>query len=207
MIIKEATFVASNAKLEQLPASTMPEYAFVGRSNVGKSSLINMICSRKGLAKTSGKPGKTITINHFIINGSWYLVDLPGYGYAKRSKDAREKWSVLMDSYLLNRPNLITTFILIDSRIEPQKSDLQLMEWMGEHALPFVIVFTKSDKLGAVNLEKSVNTYKKQLLLQWEELPPVIVTSSELRKGKEEILDYIDSNNQHFDPYSNSIRT
>ena len=112
-----------------------------------------------------------------------------------------------MDSYLLNRPNLITTFILIDSRIEPQKSDLQLMEWMGEHALPFVIVFTKSDKLGAVNLEKSVNTYKKQLLLQWEELPPVIVTSSELRKGKEEILDYIDSNNQHFDPYSNSIRT
>jgi GTP-binding protein len=207
MIIKEATFVASNAKLEQLPASTMPEYAFVGRSNVGKSSLINMLCSRKGLAKTSGKPGKTITINHFIINSSWYLVDLPGYGYAKRSKDAREKWSVLMDSYLLNRTNLITTFILVDSRIEPQKSDLQLMEWMGENALPFVIVFTKSDKLGAVNLEKSVNSYKKQLLLQWEELPPFIVTSSELKIGKDEILDYIDSNNQHFNPYSNSIRT
>jgi len=147
MMIKEAVFITSNSKIDKLPAATLPEYAFVGRSNVGKSSLINMLCARKALAKTSAKPGKTITINHFLIDNAWYLVDLPGYGYAKRSKLARDQWAVLMDAYLLKRTNLVCTFILIDSRLSPQASDLELMEWMAERQLPFVLVFTKSDKL------------------------------------------------------------
>lgn len=198
MIIKEATFVASNAKLEQLPATVLPEFAFVGRSNVGKSSLINMLCVRNGLAKTSSKPGKTITINHFIINNAWYLVDLPGYGYAKRSKDARAQWRILMDAYLMKRGNLMSTFILVDSRIEPQKADLELMEWMGERGLPFVIVFTKSDKLGTTKRDQAVAEYKKQLLQKWEELPPYIVSSSELKLGREELLNYIEAAIPHF---------
>lgn len=202
MIIKEADFVASNAKMSKLPTAVLPEYAFVGRSNVGKSSLINMLCSRKGLAKTSAKPGKTITINHFIINNTWFLVDLPGYGYARRSKSARDEWRVLMNNYLLKRENLINTFILVDSRIEAQKSDLQLMEWMSENYLPFSIVFTKTDKLGSTNLEKLLDNYKKQLLLNWEELPPIFVTSSENGTGRDEILDYIEVNNQFFKPSS-----
>lgn len=193
MIIKEAIFVASNAKLEQLPATILPEFAFVGRSNVGKSSLINMLCTRNGLAKTSSKPGKTITINHFIINNAWYLVDLPGYGYAKRSKDARAQWRILMDAYLMKRSNLMSTFILVDSRIEPQKADLELMEWMGERGLPFVIVFTKSDKLGTNKREQAVAEYKKQLLQHWEELPPYIISSSELKLGRDELLNYIEA--------------
>lgn len=198
MIIKEATFVASNAKLEQLPATVLPEFAFVGRSNVGKSSLINMLCVRNGLAKTSSKPGKTITINHFIINNAWYLVDLPGYGYAKRSKDARAQWRILMDAYLMKRSNLMSTFILVDSRIEPQKADLELMEWMGERGLPFVIVFTKSDKLGTTKRDQAVAEYKKQLIQKWEELPPYIVSSSELKLGREELLNYIEAAIPHF---------
>ena len=193
MIIKEAIFIASNAKLEQLPATILPEFAFVGRSNVGKSSLINMLCARNGLAKTSSKPGKTITINHFIINNAWYLVDLPGYGYAKRSKDARAQWRILMDAYLMKRSNLMSTFILVDSRIEPQKADLELMEWMGERGLPFVIVFTKSDKLGTNKREQAVAEYKKQLLQHWEELPPYIISSSELKLGRDELLNYIET--------------
>ena len=198
MIIKEATFVASNAKLEQLPATVLPEFAFVGRSNVGKSSLINMLCVRNGLAKTSSKPVKTITINHFIINNAWYLVDLHGYGYAKRSKDARAQWRILMDAYLMKRSNLMSTFILVDSRIEPQKADLELMEWMGERGLPFVIVFTKSDKLGTTKRDQAVAEYKKQLLQKWEELPPYIVSSSELKLGREELLNYIEAAIPHF---------
>ncbi len=198
MIIKEATFVASNAKLEQLPATVLPEFAFVGRSNVGKSSLINMLCVRNGLAKTSSKPGKTITINHFIINNAWYLVDLPGYGYAKRSKDARAQWRILMDAYLMKRSNLMSTFILVDSRIEPQKADLELMEWMGERGLPFVIVFTKSDKLGTTKRDQAGAENKKQLLQKWEELPPYIVSSSELKLGREELLNYIEAAIPHF---------
>lgn len=198
MIIKEATFVASNGKLEQLPAPVLPEFAFVGRSNVGKSSLINMLCGRNGLAKTSSKPGKTITINHFIINKAWYLVDLPGYGYAKRSRDAREQWRILMDAYLLKRTNLMNTFILVDSRIEPQKPDLELMEWMAERSLPFVIVFTKTDKLGTTKRDQAIAEYKKQLLQQWEELPPYILSSSELKLGRDELLNQIESAIQYF---------
>lgn len=198
MMIKEAVFITSNSKIDKLPAATLPEYAFVGRSNVGKSSLINMLCARKALAKTSAKPGKTITINHFLIDNSWYLVDLPGYGYAKRSKLARDQWAVLMDAYLLKRTNLVCTFILIDSRLSPQASDLELMEWMAERQLPFVLVFTKSDKLGATNLEKAIAVYKEQLLLNWEELPEMIITSSEKARGRDELLDFIQSNNQLF---------
>ncbi len=198
MMIKEAVFITSNSKIDKLPAATLPEYAFVGRSNVGKSSLINMLCARKALAKTSAKPGKTITINHFLIDNAWYLVDLPGYGYAKRSKLARDQWAVLMDAYLLKRTNLVCTFILIDSRLSPQASDLELMEWMAERQLPFVLVFTKSDKLGATNLEKAIAVYKEQLLLNWEELPEMIITSSEKARGRDELLDYIQSNNQLF---------
>jgi len=198
MMIKEAVFITSNSKIDKLPAATLPEYAFVGRSNVGKSSLINMLCARKALAKTSAKPGKTITINHFLIDNAWYLVDLPGYGYAKRSKLARDQWAVLMDAYLLKRTNLVCTFILIDSRLSPQASDLQLMEWMAERQLPFVLVFTKSDKLGATNLEKAIAVYKEQLLLNWEEMPEMIITSSEKARGRDELLDYIQSNNQLF---------
>ncbi len=196
MIIQTADFVISSSKFDKLPSPTMPEYAFIGRSNVGKSSLINMLCNRKGLAKTSGKPGKTITINHFIINNSWYLVDLPGYGYARRSKEAREIWLKLMEQYLHNRQNLISTFILVDSRIEAQASDLQMMEWMAIMELPFVIVFTKTDKLGHTKLEQLIAAYKKKLLQQWEELPEIILSSSETGRGRDEILNFIEANNE-----------
>lgn len=207
MIISEAVFIMSNTKIEALPKPDYPEYAFVGRSNVGKSSLINMLTQKKGLAKTSGKPGKTITINHFLINKNWYLVDLPGYGYAKRAKIEREKWKKLMGRYLLERSNLIYTFILIDIRIEPQQSDLELMEWMAEKTLPFVIIFTKSDKLGKTSLDKALAAYKKQLLQNWEELPLMFSSSSSTGLGKDEILDLIDIQNQDFVNYSSSIIT
>jgi GTP-binding protein len=189
-----------------MPTPTMPEYAFIGRSNVGKSSLINMLTMRNGLAKTSGRPGKTITVNHFLINNAWYLVDLPGYGYAKRARTEREKWKQMMYRYLLDRPNLIYTFILVDVRVAPQNSDLELMEWMAEKQLPFVVVFTKTDKLGGAALSSAVAAYKKQLLQKWEELPLMILTSSENRKGREEILQLIEEENRQFDLYSNSIK-
>ncbi len=198
MIIKEAEFVTSTAKFEKLPQALMPEYAFIGRSNVGKSSLINMLCSRNGLAKTSGKPGKTITINHFIINNNWYLVDLPGYGYARRSKEARAQWQKFMEQYLRKRTNLVCTFILVDSRIEPQASDLEMMEWMGALELPFVIVLTKTDKLGQTTLDKLLEAYKKKLLQQWEELPPIILSSSQTTRGRDQLLDFIETNNELF---------
>ncbi len=198
MIINEVEFVASNGRIDKLPEAKLPEYAFIGRSNVGKSSLINMLTAKKGLARTSSKPGKTITMNHYIINNEWYLVDLPGYGYAKRSRSAREQWRVLMEKYLQQRRNLVNTFILVDARIEPQASDLEMMEWMGSMQLPFVVVFTKTDKLGSVNLQKALSAYKKKLLLQWEELPLMMVTSSETAKGKDELLQFISANNALF---------
>ena len=201
MIIKDAHFIASNSKFDKLPKDNMPEYAFIGRSNVGKSSLINALVQRRGLAKTSSTPGKTIAINHFMVNNSWYLVDLPGYGYAQRSKKSREEWRVMLANYISRRRNLICTFVLVDSRIEPQNSDIGFMEWLGENEVPFCIVFTKADKLGKLELERNVEAYKKRLLEDWEELPRVFVTSSESRLGREEILDFIEQQNLELEAY------
>ena len=201
MIIKDAHFVSSNTKFDKLPKDNIPEYAFIGRSNVGKSSLINALVQRRGLAKTSSTPGKTIAINHFIVNDSWYLVDLPGYGYAQRSKKAREEWRVMLANYIRRRRNLICTFVLVDSRIEPQNSDIGFMEWLGENQVPFCIVFTKADKLGKMELEKNVEAYKQRLLQDWEELPQIFITSSESKLGREEILDYIEQQNIDLEHY------
>ncbi len=187
----KALFVKSSVQLSQLPSSEIPEFAFIGRSNVGKSSLINTLTSSKGLAKTSGSPGKTQAINHFIINDKWHLVDLPGYGFAKVSQATRAEWESLMKSYFLNRTQLITTFVLIDIRLEPQKNDLDFIEFLGTNGVPFSIVFTKADKLTPNQALKKVNDYKASLLKTWEELPPVFVTSATNRTGKEELLQYI----------------
>lgn len=187
----KALFVKSSVQLSQLPSSEIPEFAFIGRSNVGKSSLINTLTSSKGLAKTSGSPGKTQTINHFIINDKWHLVDLPGYGFAKVSQATRAEWESLMKSYFLNRTQLITTFVLIDIRLEPQKNDLDFIEFLGTNGVPFSIVFTKADKLTPNQALKKVNDYKSSLLKTWEELPPVFVTSATNRTGKDELLQYI----------------
>jgi GTP-binding protein len=196
--INFADFITSSAKWQQCPDPVKPEYAMIGRSNVGKSSLINMLTGRRKLAKISGTPGKTITINHFMINGEWYLVDLPGYGYAKRSKSERAKWEKMIRGYLLNRQNMMSVFVLVDARHDPQKNDLEFIEWLGMSKIPFVIVFTKADKLSKNQLEQSIAKYKKTLLGSWEELPPMIVTSSETGLGKDEILDYIEENNKVF---------
>lgn len=201
MIIKDAHFVSSNTKFDRLPKDNIPEYAFIGRSNVGKSSLINALVQRRGLAKTSSTPGKTIAINHFMVNGKWYLVDLPGYGYAQRSKKSREEWRVMLANYISRRRNLLYTFVLVDSRIEPQNSDIGFMEWLGENRVPFCIVFTKADKLNKVELEKNVEAYKKRLLEDWEELPPIFVTSSETKMGREEILVFIEQQNLELERY------
>lgn len=187
----KALFVKSSVQLSQLPSSEIPEFAFIGRSNVGKSSLINTLTSSKGLAKTSGSPGKTQTINHFIINEKWHLVDLPGYGFAKVSQSTRAEWESLMKSYFLNRQQLITTFVLIDIRLEPQKNDLDFIEFLGTNGVPFSIVFTKADKLTPNQALKKVNDYKASLLNSWEELPPIFVTSATNRTGKDELLQYI----------------
>jgi len=187
----KAQFVKSSVQLSQLPSSEIPEFAFIGRSNVGKSSLINTLTSSKGLAKTSGSPGKTQAINHFIINEKWHLVDLPGYGFAKVSQATRAEWESLMKSYFLNRKQLITTFVLIDIRLEPQKNDLDFIEFLGTNGVPFSIIFTKSDKLSPNQALKKVNDYKTSLLTTWEELPPVFVTSATNRTGKDELLQYI----------------
>ncbi len=191
MQIKQAHFVISNTNHLKCPPPDLPEYAFIGRSNVGKSSLINMLTGRKALAKISRTPGKTQLINHFIINEKWYLVDLPGYGFAKISKSIRQKWENMTWNYLINRTNLVTTFILIDSRLEPQKADLELISWFGEENLPFVVLFTKIDKLSKRQLFINVENYKKRLSEQWEELPLSIITSAKTGTGKEDILSYI----------------
>ena len=201
MIIKDARFICSNTKFDKLPKDNMPEYAFIGRSNVGKSSLINALVQRKGLAKTSSTPGKTIAINHFVVNNAWYLVDLPGYGYAQRSKKSREEWRVMLANYISRRRNLICTFVLVDSRIEPQNSDIGFMEWLGENQVPFCIVFTKADKLSKAELDRNVEAYKKRLLEDWEDLPNVFITSAENKQGREELLDYIKQQNNELENY------
>ena len=192
MEIKSAEFVVSNTDVKKCPEGNKPEYAFIGRSNVGKSSLINMITGKKGLAMTSSKPGKTQLINHFIINDSWYLVDLPGYGYAQRGKEGRENIRRIIEDYILEREQLTNLFVLLDCRLEAQKIDLEFMEWLGENGIPFSTVFTKIDKLGGGKLRENLNAYTKKLLESWEELPPILLTSSEKKEGKEELLNYID---------------
>lgn len=196
MDIKDARFEISNTDVKKCPDSSVPEYAFIGRSNVGKSSLINMLTRRKGLAKTSQTPGKTLLINHFSINnGSWYLVDLPGYGFAARGKTQREEIKRIIEDYILQRPQMECLFVLVDIRHKPQKIDLEFLEWLGENNVPFALVFTKADKLGPVAGADMVDKYKKELLLNWEELPPIFVTSAEKGRGRDEILDFIESIN------------
>lgn len=195
MVIKSAEFVISNSQVSKCPTTGLPEYAFIGRSNVGKSSLINMLTGCKGLAMTSQKPGKTQLINHFIINDAWYLVDLPGYGYARLSKDGREKLKKMIEDYTLERKELICLFVLVDARHDPQKIDLEFIEWLGEEGVPFALVFTKADKLTKGKLVANIEGYKARLRQQWEELPPLFITSSEESLGREELLDYIDGIN------------
>ena len=196
MIIKDAQFVISNTDYRKCPQDGKPEYAFIGRSNVGKSSLINMLTNRKGLAMTSSKPGKTQLINHFIINNEWYLVDLPGYGYAQRGKDGREQIRKIIDNYILKRPELTCLFLLLDCRHEPQKIDLDFINWLGEEGIPFVIVFTKTDKISKGRLKDNSEAYINKLHETWEEIPTIFYTSSEQRAGGDEILDYIDNINK-----------
>ena len=204
MVIKNAEYLISSAKVEQCPKVELPEYAFIGRSNVGKSSLINMLADNNKLAKTSATPGKTILINHFLINKvtegkmpasladrPWYLVDLPGYGYAKRSKKDQESFEHMITSYILEREQMTLLFLLIDVRLDPQKIDLEFIEWLGENSVPFAIIFTKADKVSKGRLGGNVQHYLKELSKQWEELPPYFVTSSENRMGREELLQYI----------------
>lgn len=192
-MIKTAEFVSSFADVAKCPSPDKPEFAFIGRSNVGKSSLINMLTNRKNLAKTSGKPGKTQTINHFIINGSWYLVDLPGYGYASVSRDKRFTFGKMIEQYILKRPNLHCLMILLDARHEPQKIDLHFIEWSGEHGIPLALVFTKSDKLTRAQVKKNIGRYQQTLLEQWEELPPLLVTSALQKTGRDEVLNFIEN--------------
>lgn len=192
MEIKQAEFVISNTDVRKCPEGDMPEFAFIGRSNVGKSSLINMLTKHKGLAKTSSTPGKTLLINHFLINKNWYLVDLPGYGYAQRSKTQREQLKKMIDNYVLNREQMYNLFLLIDSRHEPQEIDLEFMRFLGANGVPFSIVFTKADKLSKLRLKTNTENYKKKLLEEWEELPPIFITSSSAAEGRTELLDYIE---------------
>lgn len=189
--IKSARFVISNSNIAKCPQDGKPEFAFIGRSNVGKSSLINMLTRHSKLAMTSSMPGKTLLINHFIVNGDWYLVDLPGYGYAKRSKLQVERLEEMISGYILDREQMTLLFVLVDSRLEPQKIDLEFFEWLGENGVPFAIVFTKADKLKKVELRNNIEKYKRRLLEQWEELPPCFITSSESAQGREELLAYI----------------
>lgn len=195
MLIRKAEFIASNTDYRKCPKPDKPEYAFIGRSNVGKSSLINYLLQRKNLARVSATPGKTRLINHFTVNDEWFLVDLPGYGYARISKTEREKWEKMIRDYLLKRTNLLMTFLLLDSRIELKKTDKEMINWFGENQLPFAIVFTKSDKLTANQLSSNIAEVKQALLDEWEELPPVFITSSETGKGGDEILAMIQENN------------
>ena len=195
MVIKSAEFVISNSRVEKCPTTGLPEYAFIGRSNVGKSSLINMLTARKGLAMTSQKPGKTQLINHFIINDAWYLVDLPGYGYARLGKDSRDSLRRMIEDYVLERKELVLLFVLLDCRHDPQKIDLEFIQWLGEEGVPFALVFTKADKLSKGRLAANIEAYKAKLREEWEELPPIFVTSSEERVGRDELLGYIEEIN------------
>ena len=196
MEIKSAEFVISNTKVDLCPKGDLPEYAFIGRSNVGKSSLINMLTKKPKLAMTSATPGKTLLINHFLVNKEWYLVDLPGYGYAARGKKQVDKIQKIIEDYVLEREQMTNLFVLIDIRLEPQKIDLEFFEWLGENGVPFSIIFTKADKLSVGKAKVNVNDYMKKLGEQWEELPPVFISSSEKKMGRTEILDYIESINQ-----------
>lgn len=198
MIIKSAEFLCSNTKVDKLPPANKPEYAFIGRSNVGKSSLINAITRKKSLAKTSQKPGKTQLINHFLINENWYLVDLPGYGFAVTSKTNRNEWEKFIRNYLLKRENLQCIFVLIDSRLEPQKIDLEFCNWLGEIGMPFVLAFTKADKQSSLKSKTNIQLFIKSLLLTFEEAPQHFLTSSETKLGCEEILQFIDQVNSGF---------
>ena len=191
MDIKTAEFSISAPMVSMCPNDTKPEYAFIGRSNVGKSSLINMLTNNKKLAKTSATPGKTLLINHFIINKEWYLVDLPGYGFAKRSKKEVTKLDQMIRGYILQREQLVNVFVLVDIRLEPQQIDLEFIDWLGQSSIPFAIVFTKVDKLSANKASQSMEAYKKKLLETWEELPPMFLTSAEKKQGRDEVLDYI----------------
>ncbi|RCH56538.1 YihA family ribosome biogenesis GTP-binding protein [Mucilaginibacter hurinus] len=199
MIVKSAEFICSNTQVSKLPAPVMPEYAFIGRSNVGKSSLINMLVSKKGLAKTSQTPGKTQLINHFLINENWYLVDLPGYGYARISKSKKEDWDKFIRAYLDKRESLQCVMVLVDSRLEPQKIDLQFCNWLGEKGLSFVIIFTKADKQSAIKTDQNVAKFKKGLLATFEEMPPYFITSAENQTGRDEVLGFIDEINKGFE--------
>lgn len=192
MIVNNARFVISNTEVDKCPADLRHEFAFIGRSNVGKSSLINMLTGQKGLAMTSSTPGKTLLINHFLVNDEWYLVDLPGYGFARRSKDGRKEITRIIKSYILNRVQMTCLFLLIDGRHKPQKNDLEFMEWLGENGVPFCIVFTKLDKLSASAAKAATAAYCAELLERWEELPPIFRTSSVDRRGRNEILSYIE---------------
>ncbi len=197
MEIKQARFVISNTNIKKCPAPTIPEYAFIGRSNVGKSSLINMLTKSRSLAKISGKPGKTRLINHFIINESWYLVDLPGYGYAKVPIAEKKKWEKFIRNYILNRENLYCLFVLIDIRREPLPADLEFMEWLGINGVPFAIIFTKADKLKPGEPEANVNRYIEKMEEKWEEMPKWFISSAEKAVGKDEILSYIEKINKN----------
>lgn len=196
MEITSAEFVVSNSRADMCPDTQLPEYAFIGRSNVGKSSLINMLTGRPNLAMTSSTPGKTLLINHFMVNKSWYLVDLPGYGYAQRGKKMMEKIRKLIEYYVLEREQMTCLFVLVDSRLEPQKIDLEFIEWLGENGIPFAVIFTKADKQTAGKTKQNVNRYLEVLKRQWEELPPYFISSSEKKTGRKEILDYIEEINQ-----------
>ncbi|MCA5005762.1 ribosome biogenesis GTP-binding protein YihA/YsxC [Sphingobacterium bovistauri] len=200
MLVKSAEFVCSNTQVEKLPAQDLPEYAFIGRSNVGKSSLINALTGKKNLAKTSQRPGKTQLINHFIINDNWYLVDLPGYGYAQTSKKNREEWGKFIRYYLTRRENLQCIFVLIDSRLEPQKIDLDFCCWLGEKGLPFMLIFTKGDKQSTVKSDQNMAKFKRALLKYFEEVPQRFLTSSEEKVGLDPILQTIDEINSGFEP-------
>lgn len=197
MEIKKAKFVISNSDADKCPDNGLPEYAFIGRSNVGKSSLINMLARQKGLAMTSSTPGKTLLINHFLINDEWYLVDLPGYGYAQRGKAGREAIRRIIEDYILKRQEMTCLFVLVDSRHEPQKIDLEFMEWLGENGIPFAIIFTKTDKIGSDVLKRNIAVYEKRMHEVWEELPPMFFTSAEKKTGRTELLDYIESINRN----------
>ena len=198
MEIKSSEYSISSPSVSLCPKDTKPEYAFIGRSNVGKSSLINMLCNHKGLAKTSATPGKTIMINHFIINKEWYLVDLPGYGYAKRSKTQRDKLEQMIAQYILQREQLANVFVLIDIRHDPQTIDREFIDWLGQSLIPFCIVFTKADKLAKSKVEPAAKAWMEKLLDTWEELPPYFITSSSSRQGREEVLNYIEEINRSF---------